>query len=100
MREMPMVLDAALRCIVREHSRLSEAEPQSRSWQQQEQRGELLPATLQRPGAGHSVLPQAGYEQQRQKLRQQFGHVRQYLDIQGVQIAHDLQLDIRRAGLI
>ena len=99
-REMPMVLDAALRCIVREHSRLSEAEPQSRSWQQQEQRGELLPATLQRPGAGHSVLPQAGYEQQRQKLRQQFGHVRQYLDIQGVQIAHDLQLDIRRAGLI
>jgi hypothetical protein len=114
-REMPAVLDAALRCIVREHARLSEAEPQARAWQQQEQRGEMMPLMTpamqqQRQqlggggggGGGGMLLPSAGsgYEVQRQKLRAQFGTVRQHLDMKGVQIAHELQLEIRNAGLI
>lgn len=98
-REMPAVLDAALRCIVREHTRLTEVEPQSRAWQQQEQRGEMMPATGSQMTAS-GMLPTAGYEAQRYRLRAQFGQVRQHLDMKGVQIAHELQLEIRRAGLI
>ena len=96
-REMPVVLDAALRCIVREHARLSEAEPQARAWQQQEQRGEMMPLVVQ---GQQGMLPTAGYEGQRRKLRAQFNNVRQHLDLKGIQIAHELQLEIRQAGLI
>lgn len=97
-QEMPAVLDAALRCIVREHARLSEAEPQARAWQQQEQRGEMMPPIA--PSGQQGMPPAAGYEAHRQKLRTQFNNVRQHLDTKGVQIAHELQLEIRRAGLI
>ena len=105
-----------------EHQRLSEAEPQARAWQQQEQRGDLLPARLVQP----SPSPAAGYErvrvrhgfahhryrgtgascdacislmcapsQQRTKLRSQFNDVRKYLDLNGVPINRELQLDIQ-----
>jgi hypothetical protein len=46
------------------------------------------------------MLPTAGYEGQRRKLRAQFNNVRQHLDLKGIQIAHELQLEIRQAGLI
>ena len=92
---MPLVLEYALRCLVSEHQRISELEPQAHAWQQQEQRGDMIGAKSQ-----PLPTPAAGYEQARSKLRAQFSLVQNLLDASGVQIDPELQLEIRRAGLL
>merc|ERR1711908_261295 len=84
LREIPLILEYAMRSIVSEHQRLSEIEPQARAWQQQEIRGTLLSS------GPNSLDPTGGYEHKRNKLRLQFGELRKYFDMKGIQINRDL----------